>query len=187
MGNKIGPRLTIVVSLIFKYASYALLLYVPNYCVVLAAMCIFGIGSGLGNLTYVKNCWKYFPKSQGLVNGIILGGAGLSSSILTPLSDYWIIKPGRVDSNDDGIYPKDVANNLKDYLYILCGVFLVLGAISILITFKYQEESLKTIEEPLKTKEDTNNRPCSVLLEIFISKKNLMLLSFCFCGFCKYS
>jgi len=84
MGNIIGVRLTIVVALACKYISYALLLFIPNYYIVLIAMCLFGIGNGLGNLTYMKNSWKYFPKSQGLVNGIILGGAGISSSVLTP-------------------------------------------------------------------------------------------------------
>jgi hypothetical protein len=45
MGIKIGVRLTICVALIFKYISYALLLMVPNYYVVLIAMCLFGVGS----------------------------------------------------------------------------------------------------------------------------------------------
>ena len=186
MGNKIGPRWTIVVSLFFKYISYALLLIYPNYYVVLASMCIFGVGSGLGNLTYVKNCWKYFPKSQGLVNGIILGGAGLSSSLLTPLADYWIINPDREPTNEDGLYPEEVANRLKTYLIILCVVFLVLGILSIFITFKYQEESLDNIEEPIKNNEDQISGPAVSLVETFFSKKNLMMISFCFCGFCKY-
>ena len=91
MGNRIGVRLTIVVALACKYVSYILLLFVPNYYVVLLSMCLFGVGNGLGNLTYMKNSWKYFPKKQGLVCGVILGGAGISSSVLTPLADYVII------------------------------------------------------------------------------------------------
>lgn len=187
MGNKIGPHWTIIVSLFFKYTSYVLLLFIPNYYVVLFSMCLFGVGSGLGNLTYVKNCWKYFPKSQGLVNGIILGGAGLSSSLLSPLADYWIINPDRegVDTKT-GLYSPEVANRLKTYLYILCAIFLVLGVVSFFITFKYQEESLDTIEEPIKTDENQTSRPSAPLLETFFSKKNLMMVSFCFCGFCKY-
>lgn len=188
MGSKIGPHWTIIVSLFFKYTSYALLLFIPNYYVVLFSMCLFGVGSGLGNLTYVKNCWKYFPKSQGLVNGIILGGAGLSSSLLSPLADYWIINPDREDVVDTktGLYSPEVANRLKTYLYILCAIFLVLGVVSFFITFKYQEESLDSIEEPIKNDENQTARPSAPLLETFFSKKNLMMVSFCFCGFCKY-
>ena len=100
MGNKIGVRLTIIVALACKYISYALLLFIPNYYVVLFAMCLFGVGNGLGNLTYMKNSWKYFPKLQGLINGIILGGAGLSSSILTPLADFFIINPDKEKDNN---------------------------------------------------------------------------------------
>ena len=185
MGNKIGVRWTIVVALAFKYLSYALLLFVPNYYVVLVAMCLFGVGSGLGNLTYMKNSWKYFPKKQGLVNGIILGGAGLSSSILTPLADYWIINPERRDTDSDGIYPEDVANKLTTYLIVLCVLFLILGALSIFLTFQYQEEGLESIEEPIKD-DSANSRPSTPLFETFISVKNLMMLAFCFCGFCKY-
>ena len=59
----------------------------------------------LGNLAYLKNSWKYFPQSQGLVNGIILGGAGLSSSILTALANFLIINPEKKSANEDtGIY-----------------------------------------------------------------------------------
>ena len=113
MGNIIGVRLTIVVALACKYISYALLLFIPNYYIVLIAMCLFGIGNGLGNLTYMKNSWKYFPKSQGLVNGIILGGAGISSSVLTPLADYFIINPDKEKANEDtGLYPKEVGDRV---------------------------------------------------------------------------
>lgn len=185
MGNKIGVRWTIIVSLFFKYISYALLLFYPNYYVVLISMCIFGIGSGLGNLTYVKNCWKYFPKSQGLVNGIILGGAGLSSSILTPLADYWIINPKRKETKEKGLYEKDVADNLVTYLYILCGIFAILGVLSFFITFEYKEESLDNLEEPIKNDQNKTSGNSAPLLETFLSKKNLMMISFCFCGFCK--
>ena len=184
MGNKIGVRWTIVVALAFKYISYLLLYFVPNYYVVLVAMCLFGVGSGLGNLTYMKNSWKYFPKSQGLVNGIILGGAGLSSSVLTPLADYWIINPERTGTDKDGIYPETIANRLTNYLIILCVLFLILGTISVLLSFQY-EEGIESIEEPIK-EETPTQRPSTPLLETFFSVKNLMMLCFCFCGFCKH-
>ena len=202
MGNKIGVRLTIIVALLFKYISYAILLFIPNYYAVLAAMCLFGVGSGLGNLTYLKNSWKYFPRAQGLVNGIILGGAGISSSVLTPLADFFIINPDKKPADEKtGLYDEEVADRVPTYITILCITFLVLGAISTIITFPYSEtdnsnENGETKEKELKaeTEENTNkeknilvNEDASnaTLLETFFSTKNYMLFSFCFCGFCK--
>ncbi len=188
MGIKIGVRLTICVALIFKYVSYALLLFVPNYYVVLIAMCLFGIGSGLGNLTYLRNSWRYFPQSQGLVNGIILGGAGISSSILTPLADFIIINPDQIPANPKtGLYDdEEVANRLPKYLVILCITFLIIGIISLLITFPYQKENDDEKDESSNEKEkEASIASQTPLTKLFFSMKNLKLFSFCFCGFCK--
>jgi MFS family permease len=191
MGNIIGVRLTIAVALTFKYISYALLLLFPNYYVVLFAMCLFGVGSGLGNLTYLKNSWKYFPKNQGLVNGIILGGAGISSSILTPLADFLIINPDKEKANSEtGLYSKIVGNRVPKYLVILNATFLFLGLLSLFITFPFEEEKNDEEEGETATEEQApiRARPGEVetsLKDTFFSLKNCQLLSFCFCGFCK--
>lgn len=189
MGNKIGVRLTICVALIFKFISYALLLMFANYYIVLISMCLFGVGSGLGNLTYMKNSWKYFLKSQGLVNGIILGGAGISSSILTPLADFFIINPDKIPANEDtGIYEdEEIANRVPKYIAILCVMFLILGILSIFMTFPYieeNEEQGETVEEANTVKKESPENEAR-LIDLFLSSKNLKLLSFCFCGFCK--
>jgi len=189
MGNKIGVRLTICVALIFKFISYALLLMFANYYIVLISMCLFGVGSGLGNLTYMKNSWKYFIKSQGLVNGIILGGAGISSSILTPLADFFIINPDKIPANEDtGIYEdEEIANRVPKYIAILCVMFLILGILSIFMTFPYtegNEEQGETVEEANNVRKESPENEAR-LIDLFLSSKNLKLLSFCFCGFCK--
>ena len=190
MGNIIGVRLTICVALFFKYISYALLLMIPNYYIVLISMCLFGVGSGLGNLTYLKNSWKYFKKRQGLVNGIILGGAGISSSLLTPLADFFIINPEKkqADSKTGLYYDKVIANRVPKYIAILCIMFLILGLISIFITFPYKEEKNEENGEKSKNSqslEEKNAENQVSLVKLFLSKQNLKLLSFCFCGFCK--
>ena len=188
MGDRIGVRLTIVVALACKYISYILLLFVPNYYVVLLSMCLFGVGNGLGNLTYMKNSWKYFPKKQGLVCGIILGGAGISSSVLTPLADYVIINPDKKKADEHtGLYPKEVGDRVPKYLIVLCVTFLILGIFSLIFTFPYQEE--ENAEE--KEKEEENlikplpGESEATLKETFFSIKNSMFICFCFCGFCK--
>ena len=78
-----------------------------NYYVILTAMGIFGLGDGLEALSVINNCWKYFPNHTALVNGIILTGLGISSGVLTPIGDYLIINPDKVEPKD-GIYPEDI-------------------------------------------------------------------------------
>ena len=187
MGNKIGVRLTIIVALACKYASYLLLLFIPNYYVVLIAMCLFGVGNGLGNLTYMKNSWKYFPKSQGLINGIILGGAGISSSILTPLADFFIINPDKEKADEKtGLYPEDVGNRVPKYLIILLIIFSVLGLFSLIFNFPFKEEDdTKPTEKEENLIKPLPGEAESSLKETFFSIKNCMLICFCFCGFCK--
>ena len=141
LSDKIGPRLTICISLFLKILSYALLYWVPNYYVDLVTMCILGLGGGIGNLAYIKNGWKYFPKSQGLVNGIILSGGGISSSVLTPLADFFIINPEKEKTDDEGIYSKNISDRLPKFLLILLIAFIIMGAIALFITFPYDEEN----------------------------------------------
>ena len=187
MGNKIGVRPTIIVALACKYISYLLLLFIPNYYVVLIAMCLFGVGNGLGNLTYMKNSWKYFPKSQGLINGIILGGAGISSSILTPLADFFIINPDKEKADEKtGLYPEDVGNRVPKYLIILLIIFSVLGLFSLIFNFPFKEEDdTKPTEKEENLIKPLPGEDESSLKETFFSIKNSMLICFCFCGFCK--
>jgi MFS family permease len=205
LGNKIGVRKTILVALGFYYFSCFLLMFVPNYYVVLLAMGIFGVGSGFGYFPPIKNCWKYYPKNNGLIFGICVGGLGLSSSILTPLADYFIVNPNKLGTDKDGYYPKEVADNLKTYLYILTGIYAFLGIFAFFLAFEYNEEEHKkeedekliTSDEEKKdsdkkeetkeekkeeTKEEKKDISGKELFRLFKTKKNLTMLCFCICG-----
>jgi hypothetical protein len=150
---------------------------------VLVAMCILGLGGGIGNLAYIKNGWKYFPESQGLVNGIILGGGGISSSILTPLADFFIINPEKEKTDEEGIYPKYIADRVPKFTLIILIIFIILSIISLIITFPYEESDEETDNKDNINKKNKKN---GSLKEALCSMKNLMFVSFCFCGFCKY-
>ena len=185
--DKIGTRPTIFISLLLKNIAFALLYFFPNYFVDLIAMCILGLGGGIGNLAYIKNAWKYFPKSQGLVNGIILGGGGLSSSVLTPLADFFIINREKKTTDKNGIYPKFISDRLPKFIFILLISFIIIGAISLFMTFPYESNEEKDEnEQKLNEIEEKVNKTGGNLKEAFLSKKNLLMVSFCFCGFCKF-
>ena len=211
LAKKIGLRYVLLMSIACAYISCFLLIIYPNYFLVLFAMGIFGIGSGLGYFPPIENCWKYYPKSNALIFGICVAGLGLSSSILTPLADFFIVNKNKEKTDSDGYYPEEVANNLKTYLYILTGIYVFLGVSAFLLAFEYKEENdqkedneneeqeeKKLIEDKkdeeennineVKTEEVKEKKNISVkeLFILFKTKKYLMLLSFCICGLCKF-
>ena len=196
LGNKVGPRFSTLIGICFMYISYAIMIFFTNYYLILISMGIFGLGDGLANLSVIKNCWLYFPEHTALVNGIIIGGLGLSSAVLTPIADYFIINPDGVEPVD-GIYSKEIADNLLNFLYFLSILFLVLGFFAVVFTFKFELEPNSSDEifgkaSKLESQEKESNitekegSNMSLLCEGFWSLTNLALSLFCFCGPCKF-
>ena len=197
LGNKVGPRFSTLIGILVMYVSYAIMIFCTNYYLILVAMGVFGLGDGLANLSVIKNCWKYFPSNAALVNGIIIGGLGISSAVLTPIADYFIINPDRREPDDEGIYDEDIANNLLNFLYFLLILFLVLGFFAVAFTFKYEAEAGRTasdvfgkaakleLEENGENKKTEKQSNLSILCDGFWSWTNLSLSLFCFCGPCK--
>ena len=185
LGNKYGARISTLIGILFMYCSYAIMIFFSNYYLVLVAMGIFGLGDGLANLSVIKNCWKYFPNHEALINGIIIGGLGISSAVLTPIADYFIINPDHVEPDEDNIYPKEIADNLLHFLYFLAIFFLVLGIIAVTFTFNYKDESgLVVKNEEKEFNEDNTVSSLSLMCQGFWSFKNFILALFCFCGPC---
>ena len=196
LGDKVGPRFSTLIGICFMYISYLIMIIFTNYYLVLIAMGIFGLGDGLANLSVIKNCWKYFPDHKALVNGIIIGGLGLSSAILTPIADFIIINPDKVDPDGKGIYPKEIANNLLNFLYFILILFLVLGVIAVTFTFKFEMEAGSNegifykatqleVEETQTSVSSKKTSDMGLLWDGFLSIPNLILGLFCFCGPCK--
>ena len=198
LGNKVGPRYSTLIGILTMYGSYAIMIFFTNYYLILVAMGVFGLGDGLANLSVIKNCWNYFPENAALVNGIIIGGLGISSAVLTPIADYFIINPERKEPDDNGIYEEEIANNLLNFLYFLLILFVVLGFFAVAFTFKYEKEAGSSDyvfgkAGQLETQEKENNNSSEkeessnmkILCDGFWSKTNLTLSLFCFCGPCK--
>ena len=199
LAKKIGLRYLLLIALCFSYLSCFLLITFQNYYLVLFAMGIFGVGSGFGYFPPIENCWKYFPKNNALIFGICVAGLGLSSSILTPLADYFIVNPHKEGTDKDGYYPEEVANHLKKYLYILTGIYGFLGVSAFILAFEYNikeedgeeeeennEDKMLEEEKGIKNKEkEKENISGKELFKLLKTKKYWMLLSFCICGLCK--
>ena len=148
LGDKIGVRNTVILTFILHYLSYFILIFAKNFYSFLLSMIMFGIGHAISNLAVIKNCWKYFPNNTGLVYGIIVSGAGICSSIFTPLADFFVINPEKEAVDELGFYPKYIAMRLLKYLIIVTGILSIFGALSIFFTFdkKGIEEKAKEIK-----------------------------------------
>ena len=213
LGNKVGPRICVGISFAVQCLSFIILTFTYSYYMVLFAMGLFGLGHALGYLTNMKNIWKYYPNNNGLVFGIVASGSGLSASIFTPIADFLIINPDKIKTNAKGIYPKEVADRLKYFLYLATSLFILFGTIGTIGTFKYEEE--ESVENVSKIEADENEDKKIVnsedkenkenkeneknenenkkkddigrfpLKEALLSRQNYQILVFCFCGFCK--
>ena len=215
LGDKIGVRNTVILTFGLHYFSYFILIFAKNFYLFLISMVMFGIGHAISNLAVIKNCWKYFPNNTGLVYGIIVSGAGMCSSIFTPLADFIVINPEKETTDSLGFYPEYIAMRLLKYLIIVTMILGIFGALSIFFTFdKKKAEEVKIGEiivadkdgdevqnipakkesliesenEEIKKNEDQaqpNKASNKQLWEAFLSVKNIMFIGFCFCSFCK--
>ena len=161
LGYKIGVRNTVILTFGLHYLSYFILIFAKNFFLFLLSMVMFGIGHAISNLAVIKNCWKYFPNNTGLVYGIIVSGAGMCSSIFTPLADFVVINPEKEETDKDtGFYPEYIAMRLLRYLIIVTGILSILGALSIFFTFDKKTKEEEEAEAKIKEKEENieNNK-----------------------------
>lgn len=195
--KKFKARATAVLSSGLILSSQILLFLTTRFWLVIIVMILSGIGNGIGFLSIVNNGWKYYPSKRGLVNGIILGGLGLSSAILNPIADFLIINPKRDSVLDNGFYSKDVADNMKTYFIFTISLFSVLTIIGSILTFPYVEPTViytnliendneQTVEERNIDSLENNNKKeepedkKDFIKKALFSKQNLQLCIICF-------
>lgn len=208
LGNIIGPRPCIIISLIIQYFSFVLITFFrSNPYVVLISLGIFNIGNSISSLTSIKNCWKFFQNNFGMVFGFILSGSGISSSIFTFLGEYFIFKKFKDEEDiykNDNYKDKKVDNELKLFLYIVAGVLIIFGILSFIISNEYKEEifdadtltdsqsgeegSQDNISDYDVSKRESVKKNKYIKTELYnsiFSYQNLKLLCIGFFSFCK--
>ena len=211
LGLKLGTTYSNILMLIIHLISLTILVLTNRFYLIIISLGIFGLGSGLAHITYMRNCWKYFPDHQGVVNGVIISSSGIVATILTAIADFIVVNPDR-EETVNGIYPKHVANNVSDYSKVVFAILGMADLIGFLLIFDYneisetEEEKIKKLNEKKRNSleaidinssndntfsnsEDINqniNNNKLKLRNAFFSKVNLQFFSFCFCGFCKY-
>ena len=209
LGLKIGTTYSILLMLLFHFISFIILIFGNKFYLLLIALSLLGIGSGLSNITYMRNCWKFFPQNQGLVNGVVISSSGIVSTLLTILADFVIINPNKEETNN-GIYPRYVADNVNKFSIIIAAILGSFDIIGLILTFDFEklpetiEEKMRKINENRKESLSTIDINLSVestdlklsmekqkvyneinLKKALFSLTNFKLMIFCFTGYCK--
>lgn len=144
LGNIIGPKPCILISLIIQYFSFVLIVFFNNNVyILLISIGIFNIGNSINSLTSIKNCWKFFQNKFGIVVGFILSGSGISSTFFTFFGEFIIFKNDRkniYNDNNNNLEIRDIDDKIKILLYIIAGFIIISGIISFIISNEYKEE-----------------------------------------------
>lgn len=161
----LGIRILTIIGMLSLFTSQLIMYNFIKYYLLIFSYILFGF---CGSLTYfqaLKNCWKYFPEKKGVISGIIFSCFGLSSFAFTTIGDL-IINRKSVKKDENGYYPKDIADKFLSYLkfYIIC--IIVMGSISSILAFPYEEEQEQNKpivaefenEEANLTKESNDNQ-----------------------------
>ena len=136
---KYGIRILTIFTTICLYISQIMMYFSIKYYILVISYVIYGLGVSATYYQSVKNCWKYFPDKKDLMSGIIFSSFGLGSFVFTSIADY-IINPNNIPK-EGKYYSKKISYRYLTYLkyFIIC--IAILGAISIILNFPYEEEN----------------------------------------------
>ena len=137
--KKIGIRALTIIATISIFISHVILYFSINYYLILLAYILYGYGSCSTYYTSLRNCWKYFPEKKDLISGIIFSSFGLSSFAFTSIADQ-IINPDNIPKNGK-FYPKQISYRFIKYVKIFAINVVVIGSISSILCFPYEEEN----------------------------------------------
>ena len=181
--DKFGVRFTNFLSGLFILLTFLILKYSSKFKINIIGFIFAGISNGLGYLSVIKNCWKYYPNNKGWVTGIILIGHGLCSFILNPIADFILINPNQEKTEKNGFYNKKIANNIIKYYNFVLIYFFILTIISVSLSFTYENDindnNNNLISDIIIEEKKNDNK---YLIKALKSKQNFYLSLFCFGG-----
>jgi MFS family permease len=104
LGVKLSERFGYWSINYFAFAGFAILNFAASFITtpIVFVACygiLSGIFIGLGYLPALYTAWTYFPESKSVATGAILFCAGMSASILSPVSTY-VVNPQNLKSTD---------------------------------------------------------------------------------------
>ena len=132
----IGVRWTIITGASIMSCGVMLTSISIRYSVVATAITygtLFGLGTALAYTPPLGVAMRWFPKSKGLVNGIIVGGFGLGAFIFNQIQTAYLNPLNK--ELDDGQYFRDdmVLNRVPSVFLLLGSVYSIVQCMSALL------------------------------------------------------
>lgn len=129
VGVKLSEKIGYYNVNFIAFAGYTIvngiMIFVENYWVFIIVYGMFtGITVGIGYLPSMYIAWTYFPKSKSVVTGVILFTAGISASIISPITTL-IVNPDNKPVNDPEVY-NQVPTMFK-FLFFFFGVITLVA------------------------------------------------------------
>ena len=174
---KFGIRVLTIFTTILIFISQIIAYFSIEYYLLIISYFLFGFGISATYYTTVKNCWKYFPEKKDLMSGIIFSSFGLGSFVFTSIADY-LINPDNI-AKDGKYYSKEISYRYLTYLKFFIFSIVILGAISIILNFPFEEEKINNYNE--NNELTITNDELSPLKKIVLSLEFVKCLSIAGC------
>ena len=146
--QKLGIRTLTFFATILLYCSQLIIYFSIEYYLLIISYILFGLAASSTYFQTLRNCWKYFPKKKDLISGIIFSSFGLSSFAFTSIADQ-IINPDNIPK-EWNYYSKEISFRFLNYIKIFIFCIIILGSISSILCFPYEEENYINQENNLQ-------------------------------------
>ena len=146
--QKLGIRTLTFFATILLYCSQLIIYFSIEYYLLIISYILFGLAASSTYFQTLRNCWKYFPKKKDLISGIIFSSFGLGSFAFTSIADQ-IINPDNIPK-EGNYYSKEISFRFLNYIKIFIFCIIILGSISSILCFPYEEENYINQENNLQ-------------------------------------
>lgn len=169
--QKFGPKLGMLIGAIFFGGAVYFTSTSHSPAIYILGLGIgFGVPNGFGYVPAISTSWKHFPKSKGIISGIIFFGFGIGSFIFSFVSKELVnpnnIKPTNI--NGEYIFPLEVANNVPHMLRVLGVIWVIIMLVSLVLIKEIydMEEESPLVSASASSRKTSRSRLNSVVAEL---------------------
>jgi len=135
--ERIGVQMTIALGCLIMVSGVLLTSLAVQFsavAVVFTYGCMFGTGTALAYAPPLGVAMKWFPKSKGLVNGVIVGGFGLGAFIFNQIQTAYL-NPANHKLDDHGEFFTDnkILNRVPSLFLLLGALYAVIQCLAVFL------------------------------------------------------